>query len=154
MGIAPNPLEAAFDAPLLDDEFQAQEQTEEPISDDTAGLLQLGSLTDTVDVGNHEIRVRTLRIGEELNAALLANKYKDTVEEGRALATALVAAAIVTVDGEPLLGQPLGPRDNSLEQRFDYILNNWYWDTVEKIWVGYNALLTRLIEATDDLKKE
>ena len=154
MGIAPNPLEAAFDAPKPE-EFAAQEpEREELVSDDTAGLLQLGSLTDTVDVGGHEIRIRTLKIGEELNAALLANKYKETVEEARALATALVAAAVVTVDGEPLLGQPLGPRDNSLEQRFDYILNNWYWDTISKVWVGYNALLDRLVEATDDLKKE
>ena len=151
MAIAPNPLEAAFDTPDFEDPVEVFES--EPVTNDTAGLLQLGYLTDTVSVGSHEIRIRTLKIGEELNAALLANRYKDTVEEGRALATALIAAAIVTVDGEPLLGTNLGPRDGSVEQKFDYILDNWYWDTINQIWMGYNGLLKRVEQATDELKK-
>jgi len=151
---APNPLEAAFDAPNPDEFGVPFAKEPEPVSDDISGLLQLGYLTDTVQIGNHEIRIRTLRIGEELKAAQLANQYKDTVEEARALATALVAAVIMSVDGEPLLGQSLGPREASHEAKFDYILANWYWEPVGIIWEAYNKLLQRAREAEDDLKKE
>ncbi len=150
---APNPLEAAFDAPRMEEFAENIPAEEEPISNDVSGLLQLGHLTDTVRIGNHEIRIRTLKIGEELNAALVANKYKETVEEGRALATALVAASVTSVDGEPLLGQSLGPRDNSPEAKFDYILTNWYWETVNQVWTAYNQLIKRVDMAADDLKK-
>lgn len=153
-----------MDKPLLAEAFRAPEGVEdeelvemieeEPISNDTYGLLYVGHLTDTVQVGPHEIRIRTLKVGEELNAALLANRYKDTIEEGRALATALVSAAIVSVDGGPLTGEMIGPRDDSLESKFDYILKNWYWDTVRRVWDAYNGLLTRVQESADELKKD
>lgn len=156
------------DKPLLEEAFRTSDSfitddepdepfefpTEEPIAEDTYSLLYLGYLTDTVKIGNHEIRIRTLKIGEELNAALLANRYKDTVEEGRALATALIAAAITSVDGLPLLGQLIGPGDDSIEAKFDFILKNWYWESARQVWEAYNGLLRRVQNAGDEIKKE
>jgi len=144
------PLEAAFDVPV----FEEPEIQEDPIADDTYSLLQLGYLTDTVTIGTHVIRIRTLKIGEELNAALLANKYKDTAEEARAFATALVAGSIVSVDNAPLLGELLGPRDDALEAKFDFILANWHWEPINRLWVKYNELLNRVRESADELKKD
>ena len=149
-------LEDAFRTPdyITDDEDDEQIIDEEPVHEDTYSLLYLGHLTDIVQIGQHEIRIRTLKIGEELKAALLANRYKDTVEEGRALATALIAGAIVSVDGEPLLGTLIAPGDDSLEAKFDYILNNWYWESARHVWEAYNGLLQRVQQSGDELKKE
>lgn len=151
-------LEEAFGASsyITDDEPDAAMvfSPEEPIQEDTYSLLYLGHLSDTVTIGTHQIHIRTLKIGEELNAALLANRYKDTVEEGRALATALVAASIVSVDDGPLVGQLIGPGDDSIEVKFNYILNNWYWESVRQVWDAYNKLLVRIQESTEEIKKE
>jgi hypothetical protein len=83
------------DETLLDEAFEHSAEPDDidvPVSTETYNLLQLGYLTSDIVVGNHTITVRTLRIGEELEAALLAEKYKDTVDAGRAMATALAAA--------------------------------------------------------------
>lgn len=154
-------LEEAFRTPAFitddtDDDGQLDNfpSEEEPIEEETFNLLYLGHLTDTVKIGQHEIRIRTLKIGEELNAALLANRYKGTIEEGRALATALIAAAITSVDGQSLLGQLIGPGDDSIEAKFDYILKNWYWESASKVWEAYNNLLKQVQASTEELKKD
>lgn len=147
-------LEEAFREPEFITDDEEPEIIEEPMSDDTYGLLHVGYLSDTVKIGSHEIRIRTLRIGEELNAALLAVKFKDTVEEGRALATAIVAASIISVDNKPLLGLGLGPGDDSIESKFDYILKNWYWESIRQIWDVYNDLIVRARDSADEIKKD
>lgn len=147
-------FEEAFDAPNFVGEKDEDPLEEEEISDDTYGLLYVGYLTDVVNIGTHEIRIRTLRIGEELNAALLSNKYKDTIEEARALATALVSASIVSVDNEPLITDGLGPHSDTQEARFDYLLNNWYWESIRQVWAGYNELLLRVQHSGEEIKKD
>lgn len=126
---------------------------EEPISDETIGLIYVGSLSETIKVANHEIRVRTLRIGEELEASLLANKWSETGEAGRALATALVAAAIVSVDGKPLL-EGIGPTDSTLEAKFDYLRKNWYWVSIRTVYQKYDELLRKVLEEHEVLLKD
>lgn len=146
-------LESAFNVPEYQVEPEELAEEEEPLSDREYSLLYLGHLTDTVTVGNHTIRIRTLKIGEELNAALIAHKYQDTVESGRSLATALVAACIVNVDDKPLLTTTLGPGDSGVEAKFDYILHNWYWGTIELVFKSYNNLLGEARELFDQIKK-
>jgi hypothetical protein len=143
-------LDEAFDTPMSEEDMEFEE---EPLGIDESNLIYRGYLTGELTLGNHEISLRTLRIGEELEAALLADKYKDTVEAGRALATAIVAAAIVTVDGESLVAG-LGPGENTLESRFKYILRNWYWITVRQIYEEYNVLLRRVIDTYESVKKD
>jgi hypothetical protein len=126
---------------------------EEPIDEDTYTLLYRGELLETVNVAGRLITLKTLKIGEELEASLIANRYKDSVDSGRALAAALVAASIVSVDGEPLIGE-LGPTPVSLEAKFKYVLENWYWVTVAKLYVAYDGLLNRSLQALDEIKKD
>ena len=136
------------DVPEPEDEI-----VDEPIDQDTYSLVYLGHLTSSVTIRNHTINIRTLKIGEELEAALLADKYKDTVEAGRALATALVAASVTTVDGKPLVAS-LGPVDNIMEQRFLYILNNWYWQpTIRTVYAEYNSMALQAQQVEEDVKK-
>jgi hypothetical protein len=125
---------------------------EEPLDEETLGLIYVGSLSDTVQIAGHEVRVRTLRIGEELEASLLANKWADTGEAGRALATALVAAAIVSVDGGPLL-EGLGPHEQTLEAKFNYLRRNWYWVSVRTVYQKYDELLRKVLDQHDNFLK-
>jgi len=122
------------------------------LEDDTLGLLVVGRLTDEIDIFGHKIVIRTLTIGQELEASLVSNKYRETDDVGRAYATAIVAACIESVDGRPLIGG-LGPEEESLENRYRYIQDNWYWMTVRVIYEEYQALVVRSIEAQDNLKK-
>jgi hypothetical protein len=145
------------DETLLDEAFEQSDQPDEvdvPVSTETYNLLQLGYLTSDIVVGNHKITVRTLRIGEELEAALLAEKYKDTVDAGRAMATALAAASVALVDGEPMV-EPIGPIESLVKAKFDYVVNNWFWQpTIRTVYAEYNSLVVEAQEVQDDLKKD
>lgn len=127
-------------------------EEEEKVDDQTFGLIYNGQLSEVVKVAGHDIRIRTLRIGEELEASLLANKWSDTGEAGRALATALVAACIVSVDGKPLL-EGLGPHESTMESKFDYIRSNWYWVTIRTIYQEYDGLLRTVLEKHEQMLK-
>lgn len=144
-------LDEAFDTPMSEEEELLLE--EEPASLDESNLLYRGHLTSEVYIGNHEIRLRTLRIGEELEAALLADRYKDTVEASRALATAIVAVAVTSVDGQPLT-TGLGPGENTAESRFNFILRNWYWITIREVYAEYNNLMRRVVDSYESIKKD
>lgn len=116
-------------------------------------LLEVGYITTTVDIGTNQIVLRTLKIGEELEAALLADPWKDTAEAGRAVATATVAASVVSVNGGPVV-KGLGPQDQDLQAKFDYIRRNWYWNTIGVLYTAYDQqLLGQLIGRYEDLLK-
>lgn len=148
-----SPYEQAMNE-LDDPQFGPEEEVEkeEPITTDEHSLLYLGFLSDTVDIHGNKISLRTLKIGEELEVELLTHKYRPTVEAERAYATALVAAAIQSVNGRPLV-EGLGPKSETLESRFQYILDNWYWETVRELYLGYSALAERAREAYEGVKK-
>lgn len=124
-----------------------------PLKPETQSLLYTGHLTSEVQIGNHRIDIRSLRIGEEFEAALLAKKYEETVEAGRALAAALVAAAITRVDGKPLVYEPLSDDDLTVEAKFKYLLDNWYWPPIQKVYQAYGALVREVSEAYENLGK-
>lgn len=142
-----------FDEALDSHEPELIPQQEDPIPEGIVGLIYVGNLDGTIKVADHEIRVRTLRIGEELEASFLANKWAETGDAGRALATALVAAAIVSVDGKPLL-ESLGPQDQTLEAKFDYIRRNWYWVSVRAVYQKYDTLLRQVLDEQETLLKD
>lgn len=148
-----SPYDAAFEEPRGQEYPEFEEEKEEDFSEDEQALLHNGYLTGSVTLGNRTIRLRTLKIGEELDAALLAARWKDTADASRALVTAYVAAAVTTVDGEPLV-TVLGPNDNELEIKFQHVLDNWYWSpTISNVYAEYNNLLRRVTEAADSIKK-
>jgi hypothetical protein len=150
-----SPLDEAFDSPTstLEEEFEPSEEKQVDLTTETVSLLTLGHLTGSVKIGSHDIQLRTLKIGEELEAALLAKKYEETVEAGRALAVALVAAAITSVDGQPLVRNALGPDEHTLEGRFHYLQRNWYWPPIYAVYQEYGSLNKQAREAFENLKK-
>jgi hypothetical protein len=144
-----NAYDEAFDAAPEEEPDETEEDLE------LYGLIYRGYLTKDVPIGRHNIKVKTLKIGEELEASLLAAKYGQTAEASRALATALASASVVSVDDRPLIEKPLGPQeDNTLEARWQYILDNWYWITVRDVYRGYNALLKEVLDKYESVKKD
>lgn len=144
--------EALDAAPEVEDEIIEVPEPLEPLDTDQYGLMYVGYLTDDFDVFGHRIAIRTLKIGEELEAELLVQKYKDTQEADRAYTVALVAACVQSVDNKPLV-QGLGPAEESLERRYAYLIENWHWVTISAIYNRYRNLVERSMTALEDVKK-
>jgi hypothetical protein len=140
------------EVPIQDEQEPVEEIDDEPVSQDTFGLMYVGYLTDSFELFGSKVSIRTLKVGEELEAELLVAKYRGTQEENRAYITALVAACITSVDGRPLV-QGLGPGDETLERRYSYITSTWHWVTIAAIYQRYSALVDRAVSALDDVKK-
>ena len=121
------------------------------ISQDVRGLLNLGKLTERVEIFGHYFVLKTLTVGEELAIAQLVNEYAGTIGQGKAFQTAVIAAALVSVDGRELVAA-LGPDvQASLSDKFDYITTNWYMSTVDAIWEAYQSLLLRQHDAYQEV---
>jgi len=137
-------------APVVE---EVEEAPSEPITPTLFGLIHVGHLTDTFEVFGSKVSIRTLKIGEELEAELLISKYRNTQEENRAYMTALVAACITSVDNQPLI-QSLGPSGETLERKFAYISENWNWITIAAIYDHYRLLVNKVMESLDEVKKK
>ena len=126
MSEMPSAFDEAFDSAQATLEREAVEEpiiNEEPTLEEET-LLQRGYLSSTVTLGTNKVVIRTLKIGEELEVALIAQKYQDTIEATRALIAATIAAAIVSVNDRPLIPFALGAADAGIEAKFVYIGEN------------------------------
>lgn len=118
------------------------------------GLLNLGELQARINVHDHDVVLRTLKMDEELEIGLLVQRFQGTLEEGRALATALVAASIESIDGKPLTAT-LGPQENSLQRKFDYVRTRMYWPIIRILYEeGYIPLIEQQVAALEEFRKK
>lgn len=143
---------------LGEESFEVDKEPEvedkSPLSAEVLGLLYLGKLTKSFNFKGHEFVIKTLKIGEELEIALLAREFEDTNDYLRALATATVAATIESVDGKPLV-DALGPsKDDLLQRNFSYVKERWYWPTIAHVYDQYVDLLQEQKEALDEFEKK
>jgi hypothetical protein len=133
---------------------QQTQVTDEPVSNDTLSLLNLGELRTHMDVRGHSVELRTLKMDEELEIGLVIQRYQGTIEEGRALATAVVATAVENIDGKPLIST-LGPGENIISRKFDYVRTRMYWPVIKIIYEeGYIPLVERQVESLEELLKK
>ncbi|MEU6362280.1 hypothetical protein [Streptomyces albidoflavus] len=108
-----------------------------------SGLLYLGSLTEAFSWLGHEFVIRTLGVDEQLAVAQVTKQYEGTGGgEQLAYAAAIVAMAVVSVDGEEL-PTPIG-EDGMLAEwahkRFAYVKSNWYSYTISEVFQRYLLL--------------
>ena len=132
-----------------------EEETElEPIPQDIYSLLNLGELSQEFDVRGHKVVLRTLKVGEELEVSTFIQPFVGTIDEGRALATATVAASIVSLDGNPIVRE-LGPDENVLRKKFDFVRTKMYWPVIKLIYEeAYAPLVERQMEAISEFQKK
>jgi hypothetical protein len=137
---SPGPAQSSDTAPGIGDTSGADGQVpdEEPPAaeplpefnpkhrDPFEGLLYLGRLQKTFKRWGHEFTIRTLTTEDMAEIGLIVRDYQGSQAENAVYQTAVVAAAIVTVDGQPL-PQPITiDTEGSLTSiRFPYVLKNW-----------------------------
>ncbi len=118
-------LAASQPASTQDDQEEDKEVRFDPrYVEEFEGLLFVGSLRKRFRWMGHEFVIRTLTTNETLEVALIQKPYLGTLGEIKAYQAAVVAACIVTVDGNP---PPIPVTDdgNDLEARFFYVVNHW-----------------------------
>jgi len=130
-------------------------ETDESIpSEKLVGLINIGRLTKDISLYGDDIRLRTLKIGEELEVGLLISKWTGTAEEGRAYAVAIVAASIETLNGKKLVST-LGPsQDDELRRKFDFVRTKWYWPAIQEIYENYVELQQEQLKALEELRSK
>lgn len=115
------------------------------------GLLYLGRITSNETVAGHEFEIKTLTTGEIMRVGELIKKYRGTVSENIAHKLYTVAAAVMTVDGQPIT--------KDYKEDYDFIRENaevvkkWYPAVVNTLYNKYTDLETTAVEVTNALKK-
>lgn len=144
---------ADLDFPQLEE--QPFDEELNSLSLDAQGLVNLGYLTEDVQLGGNEIVLRTLYVGEELEVGLLTQQYKGTDAEGQAWQTAMVAAAIERVNGKPIVTR-LGPSDKDyLQRKFEFVKANYFWPVIRQVFEdGMVPLLRRQATAVEELRSK
>jgi hypothetical protein len=118
------------------------------------GLAYLGSLTESFSWLGHEFVIRTLGVDEQLAVAQVTARYKDGGEQ-LAYVTAVVAMAIVTVDGEEL-PTPYAEDQQLAEwahRRFAYVKANWFQPTINEVFQRYLKLEDTVAQVVDAMGK-
>lgn len=105
------------------------------------GLMFLGRLEDDFEWLGHKFVIRTLTAGEQVEVGMLVKPYLGTRVEWRAYQAAMLGAAVVSVDGEPI-SVPLVQNDgvSDTRRKFEYILKNWYSPIIDAVYQRINVL--------------
>lgn len=88
------------------------------------GLLFLGALRKRFRWMGHEFVIRTLVTSEVLEVGLMQKPYVGSMGEIKAYQAAVVAAAVLSVDGKPP-PIPITDEVSDLEARFHYVITHW-----------------------------
>lgn len=99
------------------------------------GLLYLGRLQETFRLWGHTFVIRTLTTEELAEIGQIVKPHRGTHAENAVYQAALVAAAVVTVDGEPLpTGITVDSKDDLSAVKFPYVMRNWMPPVREKVY--------------------
>lgn len=116
-------------------------------------LIQVGRLTQTLDVYGHEILISTLTVGEDIQVGLLLKPYIDTHSFQRAYRALIASAAVRTIDGEELISR-LSSSDPSVTvaEKFQKI-KLYFPIVIDKIYDGLTELENRVTPLLSRLGK-
>jgi len=114
------------------------------------GLLYLGYLEKEVEIPFHKFVVRTLTSGEKINISLITSDLSDTLGYGRAYRAAIVAAGLVTVDGQKLV---VAEKDvDTLRQKYNYVIASWHDPVIDILYEAINELEGRVLTVLQELE--
>jgi hypothetical protein len=111
-------------------------------------IVHIGHLNKMFDWNGHQFEIRTLKIDEELAIGQLVKEYKETITEEKAVAVAIAAASLVSINSKPFM-PVFDNEDSSLQNirnRFNYIRKNWHWPIIEVINAEYLELINEMYE--------
>jgi hypothetical protein len=107
-------------------------------------LVTFGKKSKQAQVWGHTILISTLTVEEELGIGLLVKPYMNSDAYTRAYKTAVVAASIHEIDGQPVYMPLSAKEDNNAILR-----KKW-----EKIKSYYPAVVDQMYRATTELEQE
>lgn len=107
---------------------------------DLQQLITVGRRIKTVDVMGFSVRVRSLKVSDDLRIGLYCKPYKDTDMAQRAFQVGVCAAGIVDVDGAPLVSS-LAPmtKDEEFDKKAG-VVSEYYPITLTQIYQAIMAL--------------
>jgi hypothetical protein len=96
------------------------DQLTEDESESFRNLVMVGAISDTFEIAGHKVILHTLNVDEDLQVGVLLHKFTDTHAFPRAYKTLICAAAIISIDGEPLVTHfSLSEGKVTVQERFD-----------------------------------
>lgn len=130
------------------------EELTEAESDDFRNLLFIGRLSETVDVLGHPIALSTLSTEEDLAIGLVTKPYIGSDSYQRAYRTAIVAAAIRSIDGEPLVLAISGDTTTLeiVQAKFDKV-KKYYPIFLDAVYERFTELEKKLLPVVSRLGK-
>lgn len=112
------------------------------------GLIYLGELVEDIEFCGHTFGLKTLRAYEEMAAASVVEKFRNTLKEPEAWAAAQVGLALTHIDGETDFCPSVGPDQSAFAKaRFNYISQKWYWPTIQFLYNEYTRLQGKQLSA-------
>lgn len=117
------------------------------------GLLFLGRLQKTVRLWGHEFVIRTLSTDDAVEVGMFVKEFQGTRGENAVYQSAVLAAAVVTVDGQEIPAQALGPADSHIPVRAQWIMRKWMPPVRERIWEEVFTLESQVREVLDAMGK-
>jgi hypothetical protein len=133
--------------------LEEEDRFPDEVVEDVDGLLWLGYLEDVVDFCGHEFVIRTLRLEEEMLAALVSKEYIETLGQAKAWIAAQVGMALISVDGDENFCPQANPNKKDYARaRFQYVSKNWFEPTVNYIYSKYADLIERQVKALEEME--
>lgn len=102
------------------------------------GLAYIGYLEDVVTIPFHEFHIRTLFTGEKIEIARIVKDMEGTVGYGRAYRAAVVAAALISVDDQPIVVSEKSK--GAVLQKYNYVVTNWFDPIIDLLYEQVNRL--------------
>lgn len=128
----------------------------EKIRQDVHGLAYVGHIQEPVVFCGHNFVLKTLRPTEKAAAAVASKAWVGTRVEQEMWANAVIALALVSIDGDGDFSPAIGPDINTYaRQRLDFVTNaqtGWYQPTLDYLFSVYLGLETRAWQAMQELQ--
>lgn len=133
---------------------EIQEGFDPRFRQDFEGLLFIGKLTDNFTWLGHRFVIRTIPSDDLLEIGLLHKPFNATVSDVKAYQMLVVAATIVSIDGQ----QPPFPISNEvgdtlLNNRFRWVQKSLFPPTIDVIYERYLILEKRVEDVIEEMGK-
>lgn len=113
------------------------------------GLAYLGYLTSTVRIPFHTFHLKTLLPTEKIEVGMICRSVEGTLAYAKAFKAAIVAAALISVDGQPLIASER--TKGFVSQKYEYVINSWYDPIIDLLYNSVNALESRSIVVLQEM---
>lgn len=122
-------------------EVEEIDEFPEEWKDDFEGLLVLGYLETVINIPYHEFVLQTIKPAAKLEVSQVCQPFENTIGYARAYKAAMVAASLVTVDGEPILVP--SRKEPTVRQKWTYVINSWYDPVIDLLYGAVDRLEAR-----------